>query len=399
MKYEQVIEELSERKIHTIKLGLDRIKLLLQKLDNPHRGLKYIHVAGTNGKGSTCAMLSNVLSLQGYKVGMYTSPALFSFTERFRINNKLITQQDLVVIYEKIKPLITNETFFEVVTAMAFVYFKENNVDYVVLEVGLGGRLDATNIIDDRDVLVSIITNIGLDHLDLLGKNIKQIADEKAGIIKKKVPVVTGAIGKALSVIKQRAAILQAPVTTIKKTNLRVGLYGEHQRYNAGLVAQSVKILREKGVTISEKNLINGLATAQWLGRMQFIAKNILIDCAHNLPGITAMISAVKHIMREKHFKNLILVYGSNKREEIRKIVVLLEQMPDLKEIIISQSSFPKAMECDTIAELFSKKTIIKKEVNEAIKYARTLACNRDLILVTGSCYLVGDIKLEKFSN
>lgn len=399
MNYEEVINELSQRKIHSIKLGLDRIKSLLEKLDNPHRGLKYIHVAGTNGKGSTCAMLSNILMLQGYNVGMYTSPALFSFTERFRINNKLITEQELVQIYQRVKPFITNETFFEVVTAMAFVYFKENNVDYVVLEVGLGGRLDATNVIEYQDVLVSIITNIGLDHLDILGKNVKQIAEEKAGIIKKNVPVITGATGKALLVIKQRAAAGQAPVITAKKTNLRVGLYGEHQRYNAGLVLETVKILREKGVTISEKNLINGFATAQWPGRMQFITRNILIDCAHNLPGITAMISAVKHIMREKHFKNLILVYGSNKREEIRKIVVLLEQMPDLKEIIISQSSFPKAMECDTIAELFSKKAIIKREVNEAIKYALTLACNKDLILVTGSCYLVGDIKLDKFSN
>ncbi|MBI3032674.1 bifunctional folylpolyglutamate synthase/dihydrofolate synthase [Candidatus Woesearchaeota archaeon] len=396
MNYEQVIRELSARKIHTIKLGLDRIKSLLQKLGNPERGLKYIHVAGTNGKGSTCAMVSNILILQGYNVGMYISPALFSFTERFRINNKTISEQELVSVYEEVKPYITDETFFEVITAMAFVYFKQNNVDIAVLEVGLGGRLDATNIIEDDDVLVSIITNIGLDHVDILGSNVKAIAREKAGIIKKNIPVVTGASGKALLVIKEKAQALKAPVMIAKKTALRVGLYGEHQKRNAGLAVEAVKVLRQKGIAISEKNMIKGIATVQWSGRMQFIAKNILIDCAHNLPGITAMLYAVKNIMNEKHFNNIILIYGSIQRPEINKVVALIETMHNLKTIILSQSTFPKAMTVDNLEKLFSKKTKKITEVNEAIKYAQSIAQNKDLILITGSCYLVGDIKINE---
>ena len=262
MNYNEVVQDLSSRGIRKVKLGLERIKELLQKLDNPHKGLKYIHVAGTNGKGSVCAMLNNILILQGYKTGMFISPALFSFNERFRINHHLISDNELAEVYEIVKPHITDQTFFEIITTMAFVYFKKNNVDFVVFEVGLGGRLDSTNIIEDKDVLVSIITNIGYDHMDYLGNSIKEIAKEKAGIIRRNVPVVTAARGKGLQVIKNVCKDEIGQLFIASPAQHKLNLLGKFQQINAGVVVQAITILKNKGIDISDKNLKKGLETA-----------------------------------------------------------------------------------------------------------------------------------------
>ena len=200
MDYKKVLEELYSLDIKKWALGLERIESLLKKLGNPEKNLKCIHVAGTNGKGSVCAMLHSVLMDAGYKVGLYTSPHLKKFNERIRINNALISDKDIVKYYLKVKKQVTNQSFFEITTAMAFLYFRGKNIDFVVLEVGLGGRLDATNVVTP---LVSIITNIGLEHTEFLGNTLEKIAYEKAGIIKKNIPTITAAEGIALATIKK----------------------------------------------------------------------------------------------------------------------------------------------------------------------------------------------------
>ena len=201
MNYSNVIKYLYslERKKGS-KLGLKNIRNLLKKVNNPEKSLKVIHVAGTNGKGSVCAMISSILQEAGCKVGMYTSPHLKDFRDRFLINNKKIIKNDVVKYFLKVKKFIDEQTFFEVITAMAFLYFNDEKVDFLVLEVGLGGRLDATNVVKP---LVSVITNIDIEHTDFLGKTLEKITHEKAGIIKKNIPVITGAKGKSLKIIKK----------------------------------------------------------------------------------------------------------------------------------------------------------------------------------------------------
>ena len=199
MNYNQILKELYSLDTPKYTLGLGRINDLLKKLNNPEKKLKCIHVAGTNGKGSVCAMISSILQDAGYNVGMYTSPHLKKFNERIRINNKLITDKDIVKYYLKIKKYATDQTFFDMTTAMAFLYFYDEKVDFSVMETGLGGRLDSTNVITP---VVSIITNVGIEHTEYLGSTIEKIAYEKAGIIKKNVNVITGAENEALKIIK-----------------------------------------------------------------------------------------------------------------------------------------------------------------------------------------------------
>ena len=211
----KILDYLYSLESSKIKLGLENIQNLLNKIGNPERNLKCIHVAGTNGKGSVCAMLFCILREAGCKIGLYTSPHLKKFNERIRVNEHFIMDREIVDYFLKIKPHITTQSFFEITTAMAFLYFKEKNVDFAVLETGLGGRLDATNVVIP---LVSVITNIEIEHTDLLGNTIEKIAFEKAGIIKNKVPVVAGAIGKALGVIKKVAKERNAPLFSVKKS-------------------------------------------------------------------------------------------------------------------------------------------------------------------------------------
>src|SRR3989344_3935982 len=214
MDYRKTLEYLYSLESSKIKLGLENIQNLLSKIGNLEKQLKFIHVAGTNGKGSVCSMLFYILKEAGYKVGLYTSPHLKRFNERIRINGHFITDKEIVDYFLRVKPHITTQSFFEITTAMAFLYFKDKNVDFAVLEVGLGGRLDATNVVTP---LISVITNIELEHTDLLGDTIEKIAFEKAGIIKDNVPVVTIAKGKALETIKKIAKGKNAPLYSAKK--------------------------------------------------------------------------------------------------------------------------------------------------------------------------------------
>ncbi|MBI2130839.1 bifunctional folylpolyglutamate synthase/dihydrofolate synthase, partial [Candidatus Woesearchaeota archaeon] len=264
MNYSRMLEHLYSLESSKFKLGLENIKSLLKKLGSPEKSLRYIHVAGTNGKGSVCAMLFSVLRQAGYNVGLYTSPHLKKFNERIRYNGIFITDREIVDYYIGMEDKITNQSFFEITTAIAFMYFKDKRPDFVILEVGLGGRLDATNVVMP---LISVITNIDYEHTNLLGNTMEKIAHEKAGIIKDNVPVVTGADGAALATIKKIAVKMNAPLIKSKKFNKINFRYlnGAFQQDNANTALAAIGALRKYHKTkINDKEIIEGMENAKW---------------------------------------------------------------------------------------------------------------------------------------
>lgn len=368
-------------------LSLKNMKILLKKIDNPEKSLKVIHVAGTNGKGSVCAMLSSILKEAGYKVGMYTSPHLKDFRERFLINNKKISQDDIVRYFKQIKPFISSQTFFEVITAMAFLYFKDKKIDFLICEVGLGGRLDATNVVNP---IISVITNIGLEHQEYLGETIEKIAFEKAGIIKNKIPVVTGTKGAALKVIKKVAKKNNSKIYSDgKPIKISLKLNGEFQLENASIAVETIKILNQYNNLDIKKTIIKkGLLNTTWHGRLEFISKNILVDCAHNLDAVKALKKELLKI--KKKYKKLYLIIGLLKDKDYKNIVKELE--PLAHRIILVKPKISRALNPRILAENIKKYYLIIEDTKKALEYAKKITKDNDLILVTGSIYVVGEI-------
>lgn len=294
-------------------MGLENTLKLAGFVGNPQQKLRFVHVAGTNGKGSTCAMLESIYRQAGLRVGLFTSPHLVSFAERIQVNRQPISEPDVTRLVGEMQELLKNfppevhPTFFEVVTVMALKYFAEQNCDLVVLETGMGGRLDATNIVTP---LVSVITNVQLDHQQWLGDTLVKIAAEKAGIIKPRIPVITGADDAgALDVIASTARAKNAPVTVVRATEIEAArrfylpLLGEHQRSNAAVALATVQVLRET-LPVSQAMIEEGLRQVQWAGRLQIVqrhgGKTIVLDGAHNPAGAETLASALK-----LHFKGL----------------------------------------------------------------------------------------------
>ena len=408
MDYKQALEELYSMKEWKFRLGLKNMKALLRKLENPERKLKCIHVAGTNGKGSVCAMISSVLIDAGYKVGMYTSPHLKKFNERIRINGKLISNKEVAWYYLRVKKHITNQSFFEITTAMMFLYFFEKKADFAVLEAGMGGRLDSTNVIRP---LVSVITNIGYEHTERLGKTLKKIAYEKSGIIKENIPVVTGAEGIALQTIRKIANKKNSRVYGInndsiknksynkKKNiwsfdfenykNLSLGnLRGEFQTNNANIAIKALEILNNKdAIRINKNNVRNGLKKAKWPARFQFFPENIIIDSAHNPDGFKVLFNELKNL----DYGRLVLVAGFSKDKDIKKISKIIKTNRKIKKIILTQANNERAMPIEESKKHFKGPVIIKNP-RKALDYAKKIANKKDLILVAGSIYLVGEV-------
>ena len=420
MNYKNVLNELYLLDIKKWALGLERIESLLKKVGNPEKNLKCIHVAGTNGKGSVCAMIHSILVDAGYKVGLYTSPHLKKFNERIKINDGEISDEDIVKYYLKVKKYLSGQSFFEITTAMAFLYFFEKKVDFVVLEVGMGGRLDATNV---AAPLVSIITGIGLEHTQFLGNTLEKIAYEKAGIIKKNIPTITAAEGIALATIKKISNERSSQLIIINKNNIKLnkisggkiknkniknipsvikhhwafdysgyknlilGLNGRFQVYNSAISLEAIKILKnDYKINMLKKNIIVGLKNAKWPGRLQFLETNVLIDCAHNPHGLKILVEELKSF----DYTRLILILGFSKDKDIISMAKMINPMAD--KIILTKSSNERAVDPEIIKEYFNKNQLIIKNPKEALKYAKKLAKKGDLILVTGSIFLVGDI-------
>ncbi len=382
MQLKEQLEWLYSLKESNMKLGLDATRQALEKLGNPHKKLKVIHVAGTNGKGSTSAMIADTLKRAGYKTGLYTSPHLVKFNERIQINRKPIEDAELSRLIEQIRSLGVNLTFFEYATVIAFLYFFNQKVDYVVLEVGLGGRLDATNVVDSE---IAVITSIGWDHTHILGDTIEKIAKEKVAIIKPKSKVVTCKSNSGLPWIKEASTKNKLVIANPYKGV--VGLRGPFQKINAGMAFEVCRLL-----DIPENTIEEGIASVKWPGRMEYLDKNLLVDCAHNLSAFKAMAPYVKTLPKQK----LITIFGVLADKDYKKMIKALPK-PDF--LILTKPPIDRALDPAQLA--YDGPCAVITDPAEALRYAKKIAQPEDLIFITGSCYLIGKIMevLDKSGN
>lgn len=452
MNYQEAMAYIQELTKFGVNLGLSRMERLLAGLGNPHLSLTGIHVGGTNGKGSVCAMLSSILSSAGYRVGLFTSPHLESYTERFQINGRKIAEADLARLVSSIKPQLEqmvsegfdHPTEFELSTALAFQYFKEAGVDLAVLEVGLGGNYDATNLFRP---LLTIITNVSLDHEAVLGNTLEEIAQTKAGIIKRGVPLITAAEGEALAVIQREAnlrdaetvRVLSSPParniqTVLYRTvwlrreepdlagigasdgpggrqtislqglhreylGLTIPLLGVHQALNAAVAAAAVDVLQEQGFKITEDQLRQGLATVIWPGRLEIVCREplILVDGAHNPAGARRL---AEFLGRNFLDYRIILILGILEDKDREKIVREIAPLADA--IMVTAPPSTRAGDwaaAARIAECYTDRVFLQESIPEALLTGIELvqeaadSGKKALLCVTGSLYLVAEAR------
>ena len=421
MDYEAAVEWVDGFHQFGIQLGLNRIEKALNALDNPQEKVDFVHVAGTNGKGSVCRFISSILTTEGYKTGLYLSPHLIDFCERFQINDTLISKQRFVDIVTQVQPTIdqlANDgvqlTYFEVCTIIAFVFFVEEKVDYAIVEVGLGGRYDATNVITP---LVSIITNVSLDHQQQLGDTIEKIAFEKSGIIKPGIPVVTAATDPAITVIKKTCELLDCSVSVVSNKTFEIvesssvsqtvfvhGIFneytvttqmiGSYQPMNVALSILAIELLQERGVFVTKESIIEGIQEMNHPGRMQILQDHpfVIVDGAHNPKAMNQVVLSVRNFFT---FNRLILIFGVMKDKAIREM--LKELLPITDFVIITKPNQKRSAPSEDIKNLISeldkrKQKLVTHTVNEAYQKAIELANDDDLILGTGSLFTVGEI-------
>lgn len=398
-----------------INLGLKRIKALLKALGNPEESLKIIHIAGTNGKGSTTNFLYNILLNAGYKVGLFTTPALVSYHDKFRYNGQMVTDEEYSVLLTKIKKIAEenkiNPSAFEVLTALALLLFKKNNLDFVILEVGMGGLEDATNAI--KESIISVITPIAMDHADYLGDTLEKVARAKAGIIKEHGLVITSnnepVVLKVIraSVNKNEGYLEVVDISSYELLDHNVfgikfyykdeiyelSMAGIYQIENAILALETIKLLRDiKGIEISEESIVTGLKETNWPGRFEMISDNplIIIDGAHNLAGAKALKKSLLSIFKNK---KLLAVFSMLKDKPINGVCE--EMMPLFKKVIITDVKNSRAM---PIEEL---KTLVKK-YHSSVSYVSIEDLKEDIIelgkgydgvIIFGSLYMIGEFK------
>ncbi len=376
---------------------LGNIIQLADILHNPQQGLKCIHIAGTNGKGSVSHIIASVLQAQGYKVGLFVSPHYKDYRERIKVNGKLISKQFVNAFVEQnMEPFKTvNASFFEISTAMAFQYFKEKQVDYAVIETGMGGRLDSTNIITP---LLSVITNISLDHTQFLGETLARIAGEKAGIIKPAVPVVIGETQEETKpVFEQKAEETKSAITFAdkeKKHKYDSDLVGPYQNKNLQTAVTAIKVLQQSGVEVGEKAIKKGLknvrSNTNFIGRWMVLSKRptTIFDSAHNEGGLQEL----KKGLKNTKYKNLHFVYGTVADKDISTILSIL---PKKAQYYFCKANIPRGL---SAAELKKKAATYKlkgesyKSVKAAYKAALSNASTGDLVLVSGSVFVVAEV-------
>lgn len=410
-------------------LKLERIKGFLEAIGSPQRSLKCIHVAGSKGKGSTCAFVAYILRRAGYKTGLYTSPHLVDFRERIRILSSrpsalsplrggsaslrtrqqkdfegMISKEELTRLVTRFRPEVKRYnkdsvygplTFFEVCTALAFVYFKEQGVDFAVLETGLGGRLDATNTVNS---LVSVITPISYEHTDKLGDTLAEIAGEKAGIIKDnhRLTIISAPQEKeALEVIRKRCKETSARLITVENpARHKIRLLGGHQRINAAVAAAAVKALEPYNIKVSVNDIKKGLYDTLWPCRCEVIADNpaIVLDGAQNSASARALRETIENNFK---YKKLILVFGVSSDKDIRGIRGQLYGLAD--KVVLTAADNPRAKSPESLVRYFKGRDVYTASgVKEARNKARKLAGPEDLILVTGSLFVAGEFRNAK---
>ena len=424
MNYNECIHYLEEEVGFGSVPGLERIQALCNKLGNPEQKLSVIHVAGTNGKGSAVAMISSILQTAGYRVGTYTSPHLERYNERFIINGQEISDEDFageISLMKKICDELAAEgqavpTLFEIVTGAAFHYFAEQNIDILILEVGLGGKYDATNIIPQP--LLSLIMSVSIDHTDFLGSTIEEIAAEKAGIIKKNCPVVLYSQTKMVynimwtkaqacnaplycpenAVVHISSQTLEGTVFSVKTdllelTDLELPLLGSYQIGNCITVLEACAVLRERGLSLSDDSIRTGLKLARWAGRMEICGKSplVILDGAHNADGIFQLANSI-HTYFKDHKVTLILgVLGDKEYDKMAEYI-----LPHADTVILTEPHSERKLDVFSLARSISNhKGLIytEKEIENAYEKAISVTPADGVILCCGSLYMIGAMR------
>ncbi|WP_339207855.1 folylpolyglutamate synthase/dihydrofolate synthase family protein [Paenibacillus sp. FSL K6-3182] len=417
-----------------IRPGLDRIEQLMERLDNPHRRLKFIHIAGTNGKGSTCAYLTSVLLRGGYDVGTFTSPYITKFTNRFQYNGIDIEEETLLRLANELKPHVDelaqtelgSPTMFEVSTALAILFYaKVTYPDYVVWETGLGGRLDVTNIVQP---VVSVITNIGHDHMDKLGDTIAAVASEKAGIIKAGIPVISAVTQpEAIEVIKQAAEGKKSTLyllgeqfhetaisvreneQTFRFDNLfrsieplTITLNGAHQRTNAAVAVMTLEILRQYNALVIEDDVLaEGLQKAAWPGRLEMVSDQprILVDGAHNPEGAESLVDALKNTYKYDRLHLMMGMLENKNHQDVLKHI-----LPIVDTLIVTEPDYRMKKDASALADLvremrqqqpdqYAFELVVESNWQAALQKLQQLTGETDLGVVTGTLYLIADVR------
>lgn len=401
--YQKIKNDLTSKEKFHIELGLERVRKILELFDNPQDKIKTIHIAGTNGKGSVSVMLAKIFEVSGYKAGLFTSPHLIKYNERIKISSKDISDEDLAFFLEKVNSLAKLHniplTEFEVLTVVAFLYFYEKKVDIAIIEVGLGGRLDATNIITP---VLEIITSISLDHTDRLGNTVEKIAYEKAGIIKKNSTVIINENNAGLSTIKSvadsyNAFLITAPAAVscelkngfneivIENKTYKTGLIGNFQGDNLSLVIKAVEVLRNIGFKIC--NIKKALLEVKWAGRMQFLAPNIILDGAHNP-------SAAKFLKEtlDKNFADIprIWFFGSIKSKDYEENVKILFEKKDI--IYFVKFNLYNSCGDDEFEKYCGVSNSNILDIADFIPIYNKIKNTSKMIIICGSLYFAGEV-------
>jgi len=417
VRYDQTVEFLYRLQWHGIRLDLDPTLRLLLGIGNPHLNYPVIHVGGTNGKGSTAAMTASVFRDAGYSVGLYTSPHLLDFTERIRINGRPIAQAQVAELTEEIRaavPVGIEPTFFEFTTALAFFAFARAGVDLVVAEVGMGGRLDATNVVTP---VVSVITNVEVDHQRYLGEHRTDIAREKAGIIKHGVPLITAVTHPEVrEVLRARARAAESPVVmigsdawvegdspacfsyhgpTLTIPNLTCPLRGRHQMTNAATAIAAVEAARQRGLVIAEASIRRGIARVLWEGRLEEVRARptIIVDGAHNPAGAEALARFLED-ERARRGGRLTIIFGILADKDLEGIIGRVGPLAD--EVILTQPTYHRAAPLEAMKAAAASVQVpvrVVPALARALEDVETRMAPDDWCVVTGSLYTVGEVK------
>jgi dihydrofolate synthase / folylpolyglutamate synthase len=428
LRYLQTLTDFERMRIvryNNQNFDLDRMRTLLKRLGNPQDSFKSIHVAGTKGKGSTCAMIANMLSATGYKTGLYTSPHLVDIRERFCINGEMISQADFTRLVRLIEPIAAKikplPSTFDVLTALSFKYFAEQKVEVAIVETGLGGRLDSTNVIKPE---ITAITSLSMDHMAQLGPTISRIAEEKAGIFKAGVPAITVSQDPAAeAVLKRVAEAVGAPLDITGKTiefsyrfessrmlgphnriclttpnskfeHLAVPLMGEHQAINCGLALSVIDRLKSRGFTINDSKAMEGLAKTVVPGRMEMISQTprVIVDGAHNAASLD---SAMKAIGQHIPYDSMVVIFGCCSDKDVAGMLERITSGADkviFTKVDNIRSANPHELSARYV-ELYGKMAQVAETLEDALAIANRAVTKEDLICITGSFYLVGEAK------
>ena len=417
MNYSAAIAYLYSLQKHGIKLGLETMAALMGRLDKPYERFRTLHIAGTNGKGSTAAMTAAVLQAAGFRVGLYTSPHLVDFRERIRVDGKMIDEEHVSQLTQQIRDACGHDlspTFFESTTAMAFQYFADASVDVAVVEVGLGGRFDATNVVQP---VACAITTIALDHQEYLGPTLSSIAAEKAGIVKPRIPVIVGHLdAEAEESIERIALERQAPMYRLNRDFQTIGastsgfdyrgvssrrdgltcpLAGRHQLDNAACALALLEAAAAEGFLASEEAVREGLRSVKWEGRLEIVERSptIVLDGAHNPAAASVLADSLAEMMRERPRGRLILVFGMMRDKNHRGFIMPLRQL--VGEVVLTQADLPRSATVSDLRVSLRDWLPFLHEAPvpvDALALAKQLADPDDVICVTGSLMLVGDI-------